>query len=217
MHSVYGLRQARSCVGCRQSRKSSSTTRAAPMTIAGISDVECVPVIVADVKIDEVGDAVAQQAVEHISRRAAENQREAALAEPPPARPVTSSQTSSTITATEKTNQQARTMALRNPRAGRRRRRDCWCGPDSAGRGSATWNEPVAMNFSTTYLLTWSAASTASAMNASGYQPLRDADVSDQDLAPPASMPPSRSISASAATQRSQTVGYSAFSPTCVE
>ena len=31
--------------------------------------------------------------------------------------------------------------------------------------------------------------------------------VSDQDLAPPASIPPSRSISSSAATQRSQKVG----------
>ena len=47
----------------------------------GVGHVERVPVMFADVKIDEVGDAAAQHAVENIARRAAQNQREAPLAE----------------------------------------------------------------------------------------------------------------------------------------
>ena len=40
----------------------------------GVRDVERVPVVVADVKVDEVGDALPQHAVDHVSRRAAQNQ-----------------------------------------------------------------------------------------------------------------------------------------------
>ena len=47
-----------------------------------IGDVKSVPVMAAEVKIDEVGDAVAQHAVEDVARRAAQNQRQAALAQP---------------------------------------------------------------------------------------------------------------------------------------
>ena len=47
----------------------------------GISQIKSVPVVIADMKIDEVSDAAAQDAVENISSCAAENQRHPALAE----------------------------------------------------------------------------------------------------------------------------------------
>src|SRR5208282_919802 len=46
----------------------------------GVGQVERVPVMFADVKIDEVGDAAAQNAVENIAGRPAKNQRETPLA-----------------------------------------------------------------------------------------------------------------------------------------
>src|ERR1700687_305798 len=48
----------------------------------GIREVKGVPVEAADVEIDEVGDAAAQESVEDISCGTAENHAEAALAEP---------------------------------------------------------------------------------------------------------------------------------------
>ena len=48
----------------------------------GIRQIEGVPVMAADMKVNEVGDAVAQNAIENVSRRSAQNQREAALAQP---------------------------------------------------------------------------------------------------------------------------------------
>ena len=69
-----------------------------------IRDVERVPVMAAHVKIDEIGDAAPHDAIEHVSRRAAQNQRQVRTgrASCPRARSVRSSQASSTITATEK-------------------------------------------------------------------------------------------------------------------
>ncbi len=43
----------------------------------GVGHVERVPVMDADMEVDEIRDAVAQKAIENISCRAAENQREA--------------------------------------------------------------------------------------------------------------------------------------------
>ena len=63
-------------------RKSSSITKTGADDDSGIGNVKCVPVIIADVKVDEVGDAVAQHAIEDVSHRPAQNQREPALAEP---------------------------------------------------------------------------------------------------------------------------------------
>ncbi len=48
-----------------------------------VSHVEGVPVVVADVEVDKIGDAVAQRAIEDVTRGSAENQCEASLAEPP--------------------------------------------------------------------------------------------------------------------------------------
>src|ERR1700683_4124940 len=47
-----------------------------------ISQVESVPVVIADVKIDEVGDAAAQDAVENVAGCAAENHGHAAFTKP---------------------------------------------------------------------------------------------------------------------------------------
>src|SRR5271154_3737936 len=49
----------------------------------GVCQIKCVPVMPADVKGNEVGDAVAQEAIKHVSQRPAQNQREAALAQAP--------------------------------------------------------------------------------------------------------------------------------------
>ena len=48
----------------------------------GIGHIECVPVVVANVEVDEVGDAVPRRSIENVTRRSAENQCEASLTEP---------------------------------------------------------------------------------------------------------------------------------------
>ena len=53
----------------------------------GISEIEGVPVMRADVKIDEVGDAAPRHAIEHIARRTSKNQRDSRLPQAP-ARPA---------------------------------------------------------------------------------------------------------------------------------
>jgi len=50
----------------------------------GIGDVESVPMVAADVKIDEVGHAAPRDSVEQVSRGPAKDQSHAVLAEPSP-------------------------------------------------------------------------------------------------------------------------------------
>ena len=90
-----------------------------------------------------------RHAVEHIARRAAQNQRQSRTApSQPPARPVASSHSEQARSRPrKKRSAAARATAFRNRRAVRMRRRDWWCAPDSTSPGISTRSEPGCRKF----------------------------------------------------------------------
>ena len=129
-----------------------------------VGDVERVPVIVAEVKIDEVGDAAAQDAVENVARA---RRRESARVRTGPAHPPARSGREQPHQQHnhgdgEKNQHRRPSTALSNPRS----RPNATPGLLVCTRFSESGDQHVAasrpvIDFSTAYLLTWSATSAA--------------------------------------------------------